>query len=56
MALGRSDALICGLVGAQLNSVESGIKRILKKMGVSDRPAAILRGVGCGLIDPKLVS
>lgn len=55
MALGRSDALICGLIGAQINSVESGIRRILKKMGVSDRSAAILRGVGCGLLDPSLV-
>lgn len=53
MALGRSDALICGLIGVQIDGVESAIARMMKKMGVSDRPSAILRGIGCGLIDPN---
>ncbi len=55
MAMGRSDALICGLIGVQLNSIESGISRILKKMRVNDRPSAILRGVGCGLLNPVII-
>lgn len=53
VALGRSDALICGLIGVQIDGVESAINRMLKKMGVSDRPSAILRGIGCGLIKPN---
>lgn len=50
MAQGYNDSLICGLVGARLESVQSSITRIQKKMGVIDRPSAIIRGIACGII------
>lgn len=53
MAMGMSDSIICGVVGARLHSVESSIQRIQKKMSVSDRPSAILRAIGAGLLDPS---
>ena len=53
IALGFSDALICGVVGAGLNSVQQSVNSLMKKMGVTDRPSAIMRGVAAGIIDPK---
>lgn len=56
IAFGRSDSMICGLTGMQIHSVQSAIRRILKKMQVTDRPSAILRGVGCGLIEADIIT
>lgn len=56
MAFGRSDSMICGLTGLQLHAVQGAIHRILKKMQVTDRPSAILRGVGCGLIEADIIT
>ncbi len=53
MAIGMSDEIICGVVGAQVESVQRTIRAILKKMGVSDRPSAILRGIGAGLLEAE---
>ncbi len=53
LALGMSDEIICGVVSASVDSVQLSIRNILKKMGVSDRPSAILRGIGAGLIDDE---
>lgn len=53
LSRGVQDEVICGLVGAQLDSVRQSIRKIMRKMGVSDRPSAILRGIGAGLIEPK---
>lgn len=51
MSVGMSDEIICGIIGAQVESIRRSIRGILKKMGVSDRPSAILRGIGAGLLD-----
>jgi len=51
LATGMSDEVICGLVGAQLHSVRSSIRKIMEKMQVSDRPSAVLRAQGAGLLD-----
>jgi len=53
LAIGMQDEVICGVVGAQLDSVKLSIRRILKKMSVTDRPSAILRGIGAGLLEPQ---
>lgn len=53
MSLGMSDEIMCGVIGAQVESVRRSIRNILKKMGVSDRPSAILRGMGAGLLDAE---
>ena len=55
LARGTSDEIICGVVGASIDSVRQSIRNIMKKMGVSDRPSAILRGVGSGLLDRETV-
>lgn len=48
---GMNDEIICRVIGAQLESVRRSIRSIMEKMGVSDRPSAILRGIGAGLLD-----
>lgn len=53
LSLGVQDEVICGIVGSQLDSVRLSIRKIMRKMGVSDRPSAVLRGIGAGLIEPK---
>lgn len=52
---GVSDEVICGIVGASIDSVQQSIRNIMTKMGVSDRASAVLRGVGSGLLDPESV-
>lgn len=47
---GSSDEIICGIVGAPLDSVRISIRQMMKKMGVTDRSSAIIRGIGVGLI------
>ena len=55
MGHGNSDEVICGIVGASKDSVKQSIRKIMSKMGVSDRPSAVLRGVGAGLLNPASV-
>lgn len=55
LAHGISDEVICAVVGAPIDSVQQTIRTIMKKMCVSDRPSAILRGVGSGILDPDSV-
>lgn len=50
IAIGMQDEVICGLVGAQLDSVQQSIRTMMRKMNVTDRPSAILCGVGAGLL------
>jgi len=52
---GISDEVICGIVGASMDSVQQSIRKIMTKMGVSDRPSAVLRATGAGLLDPDNV-
>jgi len=56
LAVGNSEAMICGLVSARLESIHYAIESIMKKMGVTDRPSAILRGIGCGIIETHTTS
>ncbi|MEP3655906.1 MAG: LuxR family transcriptional regulator [Litorimonas sp.] len=55
LAHGVSDEVICAVVGAPIDSVRQTIRNVMKKMGVTDRPSAILRGVGSGILDPDSV-
>ena len=45
------DAMICGLVNLRPPALASAIERLLRTMRVSDRPSAVLRAQGLGLVD-----
>ncbi|KUO54921.1 MAG: hypothetical protein APF78_12060 [Sphingomonadales bacterium BRH_c3] len=47
---GKSNAVIAEILGISKNSVDSYVKRIFAKLGVSDRTAAAVRAVSLGLI------
>lgn len=49
---GKSNAVIAEILGIAKNSVDSYVKRIFGKLGVSDRTAAAVRAVSMGLIAP----
>lgn len=49
---GKSNAVIAEILGITKNSVDSYVKRIFGKLGVSDRTAAAVRAVSLGLISP----
>lgn len=49
---GKSNAVIAEILGITKNSVDSYVKRIFGKLGVSDRTAAAVRAVSLGLIAP----
>lgn len=52
LARGLDTPTIAVLLGSQTDTVENTIRRILKKMSVTDTGSAILRAVSCGLIEP----
>ncbi|WP_371396649.1 autoinducer binding domain-containing protein [Fretibacter rubidus] len=52
LARGLDTQTIAVLLGSQTDTVDNTIRRILKKMGVTDTGSAILRAVSCGLIEP----
>lgn len=43
---------IAALLGTQADTVDNTIRRIMRKMNVTDTASAILRGISCGLIEP----
>lgn len=47
---GKSNAVIAEILGISKNSVDSYVKRIFAKLGVSDRTAAAVKAVALGLI------
>lgn len=47
---GKSNAVIAEILGITKNSVDSYVKRIFGKLGVSDRTSAAVRAVALGLI------
>lgn len=47
---GKSNAVIAEILGITKNSVDSYVKRIFAKLGVSDRTAAAVKAVALGLI------
>ena len=47
---GKSNAVIAEILGISKNSVDSYVKRIFSKLGVSDRTAAAVKAVALGLI------
>ena len=49
---GKSNAVIAEILGISKNSVDSYVKRIFAKLGVSDRTTAAVRAVSLGLIAP----
>lgn len=49
---GKSNAVIAEILGITKNSVDSYVKRIFAKLGVSDRTAAAVKAVALGLITP----
>ena len=50
MARGHVDWMIAGLVGTSPERLETLIAGILEKMGILDRPSALLRAKGLGLV------
>ncbi|WFL78780.1 LuxR C-terminal-related transcriptional regulator [Altererythrobacter arenosus] len=49
---GKSNAVIAEILGISKYSVDSYVKRIFAKLGVSDRTAAAVKAVALGLIAP----
>ncbi|ALE17942.1 Two-component transcriptional regulator, LuxR family [Altererythrobacter epoxidivorans] len=49
---GKSNAVIADILGISKYSVDSYVKRIFAKLGVSDRTAAAVKAVALGLIAP----
>lgn len=49
---GKSNTVIAEILGITKNSVDSYVKRIFCKLGVSDRTSAAVRAVSLGLIAP----
>ena len=49
---GKSNAVIAEILGISKYSVDSYVKRIFAKLGVSDRTAAAVKSVALGLIAP----
>ncbi|MEM8694959.1 MAG: LuxR family transcriptional regulator [Pseudomonadota bacterium] len=52
VARGKSNSAIADILGISPNTVDTHLRRIYEKLGVSDRTTAAIRGIGCGLIDP----
>ncbi|MGP1346350.1 MAG: LuxR family transcriptional regulator [Phycisphaerales bacterium] len=52
VARGKSNSSIAKILGISGNTVDTHLRRIYDKLGVSDRTTAAIRGIGCGLINP----
>ncbi|RED17504.1 LuxR family transcriptional regulator [Parasphingopyxis lamellibrachiae] len=52
VARGKSNNAISSILGISANTVDTHLRRIYDKLGVSDRTTAAIRGIGCGLIAP----
>lgn len=52
MARGKSNAAIASILGLSPHTVDTLVRRLFDKLGVTDRTTAALRGVGAGLILP----
>lgn len=50
MAQGKSNSVIADIVGVRANTVDTHIRRIFAKLGVTDRVSAVLAGLGEGII------
>lgn len=50
MAQGKSNSVIADIVGVRANTVDTHIRRIFTKLGVTDRISAVLAGLGEGII------
>lgn len=50
MAHGKSNSVIAEILGMSPHTVDSHVRNIYRKLGVSDRTSAALRGLGHGLI------
>jgi DNA-binding NarL/FixJ family response regulator len=53
VARGKSNNDIASIVGLSTGTVDTYLRRIYDKLGVSDRTSAAVRGVGMGLIIAK---
>lgn len=50
VAKGKSNSVIADLIGISPHTVDTYLRRIYAKLGVSDRVSAAVSGIGCGLI------
>jgi LuxR family transcriptional regulator/LuxR family quorum-sensing system transcriptional regulator CciR len=50
VARGKSNSIIAEIIGVSRHTVDTNIRRLFEKLGVSDRTTAVLRGFGAGLI------
>ena len=51
MADGMPDAMMGGMLNLRPDALQSAVARLLRIMSVSDRPSAVLRARGLGLLD-----
>lgn len=52
IARGKSNSVIAEILDVSYHTVDTHVRRLFDKLGVSDRTSAALRGVGSGLILP----
>ena len=50
IARGKSNGVIAEILGVSRHTVDTNIRRIFDKLGVSDRTSAVLRGLGTGVL------
>ena len=50
IARGKSNGVISDLLGISTHTVDTYVRRIYAKLGVSDRTTAAIRGIGSGLV------
>ncbi|MEM9798585.1 MAG: LuxR family transcriptional regulator [Pseudomonadota bacterium] len=50
IAQGKSNGVIAEIVGLSRHTVDTVVRRIFEKLGVTDRTTAALRGLGAGLV------
>lgn len=52
IARGKSNSVIAGILDVSPHTVDTHVRRMFDKLGVTDRTSAAIRGVGSGLILP----
>jgi LuxR family transcriptional regulator/LuxR family quorum-sensing system transcriptional regulator CciR len=52
IARGKSNSVIANILGISENTVETLVGRCYRKLGVSDRVSAAVKGIGTGLVTP----
>ncbi|RYH06966.1 LuxR family transcriptional regulator [Tropicimonas sp. IMCC6043] len=51
IAKGKSNSVIADILGISTHTVDTHVRRIFQKLGVSDRTTAAVKGLGAGLVN-----